>query len=65
MGHIAQQITGSQAQGSLPSATVTNPRDHNNVSAMKIRSGKSLKVSEDKSEEEEPILEVDMEIKEN
>lgn len=65
MGQIAQQIVGSQAQGSLPSATVTNLRDHNNVNAMATRSGKSLEVSKDKSEEEDSLLEVDQEIKEN
>lgn len=65
MGQIAQQIAGSQAQGALPSATVTNPRDHKNVSAVTKRSGKPLEVSKQKLEEEDPLLEVDLEIKEN
>lgn len=43
MGKIAQQIAGTRAQRSLPSATVTNPREYNNVSVVTLRSGKSTK----------------------
>ncbi|XP_058747230.1 uncharacterized protein LOC131620247 [Vicia villosa] len=62
---IAQQITSSQAPGALPSATVTNPREHNNVSAVTTRSGKASEVLEKKVEEEDTLLEVDLEILEN
>lgn len=65
MGQIAQHIASSQAQGSLPSATVANLRDHNNVSAVTTSSGKSLRMSEEKPENEDHLLEVDLEIKEN
>ncbi|XP_058733143.1 uncharacterized protein LOC131604737 [Vicia villosa] len=51
--------------GALPSATVTNPKDHNNVSAIVTRSGKAKEVVEESAEEGEPLLEVDVEIKEN
>lgn len=44
---------------------MTNPRDHNNVSAVITRNGKILEVSEDKLDEEDPLLEVDLKIKEN
>ncbi|XP_050876307.1 uncharacterized protein LOC127080012 [Lathyrus oleraceus] len=38
MGQIAQQLaSSSQAQGTLPSATVTNPREHNNVNSVTTR----------------------------
>ncbi|XP_050890739.1 uncharacterized protein LOC127096173 [Lathyrus oleraceus] len=66
MGQIAQQLTLiSQAQGALPSATVTNPREHNNVSTLTTRSGKSHEVLEETAEEEVQLNEVDLEIKEN
>ncbi|XP_050877007.1 uncharacterized protein LOC127080748 [Lathyrus oleraceus] len=57
MRQIAQQITGSQAHGSLPSAIVTNPKEHNNVSVMMTRTGKSTKSPEDKLGEEYHFLE--------
>ncbi|XP_058758985.1 uncharacterized protein LOC131632221 [Vicia villosa] len=62
---IAQQITSSQAPGALPSATVTNPREHNNVSAVTTRSGKATEVPEKIVEEEDTLLEMDLEILEN
>lgn len=65
MSQIIQQIPGSQAQGSLPSVTVTNPREQHNVSDVITRSGKTTESPEDKSVEEEPLLEVDLEIKDN
>ncbi|XP_050890323.1 uncharacterized protein LOC127095713 [Lathyrus oleraceus] len=66
MGQIAQQLASSyQAQGALPSATVTNPREHNNVSMVTTRSGKSDEVVEKVDEEENQLIKVDLEIKEN
>ncbi|XP_050889303.1 uncharacterized protein LOC127094522 [Lathyrus oleraceus] len=44
---------------------MTNPREYNNVSAMTTRNGKSHKVLEEKVEDEDQLLEVDLEIKEN
>ncbi|XP_050889367.1 uncharacterized protein LOC127094593 [Lathyrus oleraceus] len=53
MGQIVQQLTSSsQAQGALPSATVTYPREHNNVSTVTTRNGKSDEVVEEVDEEE-------------
>ncbi|XP_050889522.1 uncharacterized protein LOC127094786 [Lathyrus oleraceus] len=57
--------SSSQAQGALPSATVKNPREHNNVSVVTTRSGKSHEVLKEKAEDEDQLLEVDLEIKEN
>ena len=39
MSQIAQQLVGSQTSGALLSATVTNPREHNNVSVVTTRKG--------------------------
>ncbi|XP_058726484.1 uncharacterized protein LOC131597836 [Vicia villosa] len=65
MSQIVQQMVNPQQPGALPSATVTNPKDHNNVSAISTRSGKAKEVVEENAEKEEPLLEVDLEIKEN
>ncbi|XP_050916314.1 uncharacterized protein LOC127131436 [Lathyrus oleraceus] len=66
MGQIAQQLAlSSQAQGALPSPTVTNPRERNNVSVVTTRNGKFDEVVEEMDEEEDQLIEVDLEIKEN
>ncbi|XP_050896632.1 uncharacterized protein LOC127103410 [Lathyrus oleraceus] len=65
MSQIAQQLAGSQQQGVLPSSTITNPRENNHVNAVTTRNGKSKEVPEKSSEEEDLLLEVDLEIKEN
>ncbi|XP_050916307.1 uncharacterized protein LOC127131427 [Lathyrus oleraceus] len=50
MSQISQQLAGSQASSALPSATVTNPREHNNVSAVVVpKLVVKEKVSEPKS----------------
>ncbi|XP_050897408.1 uncharacterized protein LOC127104259 [Lathyrus oleraceus] len=46
MGQIAQQMTGSQIQGSLPSETIQNPRNHENVNIVTNRSEKAAKDEE-------------------
>ncbi|XP_050916622.1 uncharacterized protein LOC127131750 [Lathyrus oleraceus] len=51
--------------GALPSATVTNLREHNNASFVTTRSGKSDEIVEEVDEEEDQFIEVDLEIKEN
>ncbi|KAI5419560.1 hypothetical protein KIW84_043648 [Lathyrus oleraceus] len=59
MGQIAQQLaSNSQAPGTLPSGTVTNPREHNTITT---RSGKS---TEENDIEKDGLIEVDLEIKE-
>ncbi|XP_058762829.1 uncharacterized protein LOC131636203 [Vicia villosa] len=65
MSQIAQQLANPQQPGALPSATIPNPKDHNNVSAIITRSGKAKEAVKESAEEEEPLLEVDLEIKEN
>ncbi|KAI5434229.1 hypothetical protein KIW84_021191 [Lathyrus oleraceus] len=62
---LKQLASSSQAQGALPSATVTNPREHNNVSTVTTRSGKVDEVVEEVDEEEDQLIKVDLEIKEN
>ncbi|XP_050877356.1 uncharacterized protein LOC127081115 [Lathyrus oleraceus] len=62
MGQIAQQLaSNSQASGTLPSGTVTNPREHNTVNVVTTRSGKSV---EENDIEKDGLIEVDLEIKE-
>ncbi|XP_050908903.1 uncharacterized protein LOC127122645 [Lathyrus oleraceus] len=54
MGQIAQQLaSNSQVPGTLPSDTVTNPREHNTVNIVTTRSGKSTE--ETKVQDEEAI----------
>ncbi|XP_058784157.1 uncharacterized protein LOC131658924 [Vicia villosa] len=65
MSQIAQQMTNSQPHGALPSATVTYPRDNNHVNAVTTRSNKSNDKPEKNSDEEDMLIEVDVEIKEN
>ncbi|XP_058784577.1 uncharacterized protein LOC131659398 [Vicia villosa] len=65
MSQIAQQLASPQILGALPSATVTNTKDHNNVSAIVTRSGKAKEVVKESAQEEEPLLEMDVEIKES
>lgn len=43
MGQITQQIAGSRAQVSLASATVQNPRNHENVNVVTTKSQKVAK----------------------
>ncbi|XP_058786890.1 uncharacterized protein LOC131661376 [Vicia villosa] len=65
MSQIAQQMTNTQPQGALPSTTVTNPRDNNHVNAVTTRSNKSKETHEKNSDEEDMLIEVYVEIKEN
>ncbi|XP_058733163.1 uncharacterized protein LOC131604756 [Vicia villosa] len=58
-------MTNTQPQGALPSATVTNPRDNNHVNAVTTMSNRSKETPEKNSEEEDLLIEVDLEIKEN
>lgn len=46
MGQIAQKIAGSRIQGSLPSETIQNPRNHENVNVITMRSEKNAKDEE-------------------
>ncbi|XP_050885360.1 uncharacterized protein LOC127090530 [Lathyrus oleraceus] len=62
MGQIAQQLaSNSQAPGTLPIGTVTNPREHNIVNAVTTRSRKSTEVNDI---EKDGLMEVNLEIKE-
>ncbi|XP_058760596.1 uncharacterized protein LOC131633934 [Vicia villosa] len=64
MSQIAQQLANAQPQGALPSGTVTNPREHQNVNVISTRSLRRLK-PEEKNEIEYDIIEVDLEVREN
>ncbi|XP_050909393.1 uncharacterized protein LOC127123188 [Lathyrus oleraceus] len=57
MGQIAQQITGSRAQGSLPSETVQNPRSHENVNVVTTRSQKGFKDEEERATKGDHVME--------
>lgn len=45
VGQIAEQLS-MQAQGTLPSATVPNPRNHENVNVFTTRSQKVIEDEE-------------------
>jgi hypothetical protein len=65
MGQIAQQITGSRAQGSLPSEIVQNPRNQENVNIVTTRSQKFSKDEEEMATKEDHVMEVVLEESEN
>lgn len=65
MGQIAQQLAGSQTPGTLPSGTMINLREHNNVRAVVTISGKSAESFENKQVEEDELFEVDLEIRDH
>ncbi|XP_050918822.1 uncharacterized protein LOC127136284 [Lathyrus oleraceus] len=65
MGQIAQQIAGSQAQGSLPSATLQNLRNHEKVNVITTRSQKVDKNEEEKATKDDHVIEVVLEVREN
>ncbi|XP_050888992.1 uncharacterized protein LOC127094175 [Lathyrus oleraceus] len=65
MGQITQKLaSNSQALGTLPSGTTTNPCEHNNIYDMVTRSCKSTEKPEENIAEEDWLLEVELEIKE-
>ncbi|XP_050897072.1 uncharacterized protein LOC127103874 [Lathyrus oleraceus] len=64
VGQIAQQLS-NQAQGTLPSATIQNPRNRKNINVVTIRSQKLAKDEEDKATNDHHVIEVDMEVREN
>ncbi|XP_058764719.1 uncharacterized protein LOC131638164 [Vicia villosa] len=65
MSQIAQQFANSQPQGALPSATVTNPREHQNVNVISTRSLRRSKPEEKNETEYDDVIEVDLEVREN
>lgn len=58
-------MAGSQAPDILPSGTMINPREHNNVNVVVTISGKSAENPENKQVEEDELLEVDLEIRDH
>ncbi|XP_050889413.1 uncharacterized protein LOC127094650 [Lathyrus oleraceus] len=65
MGQIAQQLaSSSQVLGTLPSGTVVNPRDQSHIKAVVTRKGKANEKQVDEQVEEDGLLEVDLEIRE-
>src|SRR3954464_12786199 len=65
MSQIAQQLANAQPQGALPSGTITNPREHQNVNVISTRSLRRSKLEEKNETEYGDIIEVDLEVREN
>ncbi|XP_058774825.1 uncharacterized protein LOC131649097 [Vicia villosa] len=66
LGQIAQHLaSSSQAHGTLPSGTVQNPRDQNHVKAVVTRKSKATEKPEEEKVEDDGVLEVDLEIRDN
>ncbi|XP_058771913.1 uncharacterized protein LOC131645257 [Vicia villosa] len=65
MSQIAQQLANAQPQGALPSGTITNPREHQNVNVISTRSLRRSKPEEKNETEYDDIIEVDLEVREN
>ncbi|XP_058756799.1 uncharacterized protein LOC131630022 [Vicia villosa] len=57
--------TNAQAPGGLPSATIANPRDNHILKAILTRSGKTVGNVEEEEIEDEGLLEVDLEIRDD
>src|SRR4051812_32558884 len=64
VGQIAQHLT-LQAQCTLPSSTVKNPKNQENINAVTTRSHKILESEEKKEIDDNLVIEVDLEIREN
>src|SRR3954471_16116680 len=65
VGQIAQHLT-LQAQGTLPSSTVKNPKDQEKINAVTTRSKRVAEPEKEKEEIDDPMMiEVDLEIREN
>src|SRR3954469_13457288 len=65
VGQIAQHLT-LQAQGTLPSSTVKNPKDQEKINAVTTRSKRVAESEKEKEEIDGPmVIEVDLEIREN
>ena len=60
MGQITQQLANTQAPGTLPDATITNPRDNHIVNAVVTRSSKLAENVEKEEIKEEGLLEVEL-----
>lgn len=50
---------------SISCTTITNPIDHINVSVVTTRNKKVDEDEEEKTTDDEPVIEVDLEVKEN
>src|SRR3954466_14522933 len=65
MSQIAQHLT-LQAQGTLPSSIVKNPKNEEKINAVTTRSKKVAEPEKEKEEIDDPlVIEVDLEIREN
>src|SRR3954469_2034854 len=64
MSQIAQHLT-LQAQGTLPSSIVKNPKNQENINAVTTRSHKIPESEEKKEIDDNLVIEVDLEIREN
>src|SRR3954469_17912320 len=65
VGQIAQHLT-LQAQGTLPSSTVANPKNQEKINVVTTRSRRVAESEKEKEEIDDPmVIEVDLEIREN
>src|SRR3954469_18734854 len=65
VGQIAQHLT-LQAQGTLPSLTVANPKNQEKINVVTTRSRRVAESEKEKEEIDDPmVIEVDLEIREN
>src|SRR3954468_9380079 len=64
VGQIAQHLT-LQAQGTLPSSTVVNPKNQEKINVVTTRSPKAPELEEEEEIDDNLVIEVDLEIREN
>ncbi|KAI5404617.1 hypothetical protein KIW84_051683 [Lathyrus oleraceus] len=61
---VATTASNSHAPGTLPSGTIVNPRDQSHIKVVVTRKGRAKEPQVDEQVEEEGLLEVDLEIRE-
>src|SRR4051812_17088077 len=64
MSQITQHLT-PQAQGTLPSSTVANPKNQEKINVVTTRSQKAPEPEEEEEIDDNLVIEVDLEIREN
>src|SRR3954465_4478566 len=64
VGQIAQHLT-LQAQGTLPISTLVNPKNQEKINVVTTRSPKAPELEEEEEIDDNLVIEVDLEIREN
>src|SRR3954463_984888 len=64
VGQIAQHLT-LQAQGTLPSSTVANPKNQEKINVVTTRTQKAPEPEEEEEIDDNLVIEVDLEVREN